>query len=93
MCIYSEHALQPPIKVCLLGFVHLQLQCDVFFRLADEGFLFVPLGLDRMQERDYVKKLISKAKLPLNLKGQNHGYLIAAQGTESSGVSLNPSII
>jgi len=48
------------------------------------------LGLDPVQERDYVKNLISKAKLCLNVKEQNYGYLIAAGGTESSGGSLNP---
>lgn len=38
----------------------------------------MPLGLDPMQEHDYVKNLISKAKIHLNLKEQNRRYLIAA---------------
>lgn len=33
------------------------------------------LGLDPMQERDYAKSLISKAKIHLNLQEQNHKSL------------------
>lgn len=47
----------------------------MFSWLSDEAFLLMLLGLDPMQERDYAKSLISKAKIHLNLQEQNHKSL------------------